>query len=191
MSLCNKQARSNICQHSVKSDVTSQGMELFTANEIGPSFRQKLCNELKLSQLCNPLVPLTTRPFTYCIYSRCCFMRSVLHVTENVLLLALSHAHTPSHGNTQSDSWGGEINKREKKRREKKKKNNTKSKPPSLIKCCLEHSNLAASCTCSPFSSVSVHIQLAFREVKTRQDPGYQQLSRSRVESFVCFLFFF
>ena len=49
-----------------------------------------------------------------------------------------------------------------------------KGKPSSFIKCCLEQHNLGESCTCSPFSSVTILIQLAFSEVKTRQDPGYE-----------------
>lgn len=107
-----------------------------------------------MQQYCLP-VPVTMGLFIYCIYFHCWFTRNLLCFTENVLLLALSLSYMHTEPLT-----GKEI----------------KGKPFSLSKCCLEQPNLAESRTCSPLSSVTLHIQLAFSEVKTRQDPGYQQL---------------
>lgn len=122
-------------------------MELFTANEIWPSFSQKLPNELKLSRLCNSLTHWSLLQWGCSFIAfipiadlrqTCCMLQKMLYCLHCLMrTLPLTQTHRATHG-------GGKINKREKKMRGKNKKR--KVNVPAL-------SNAAAPLALSLFTS--------------------------------------
>lgn len=158
-SICNTGAQSNTCTYSVWP--VRRDMEHFTINDIWPSFSRNWAmswNCLNFarvlpSSLCYNGAGFLLHLFPLLVYKEF----AVLH-RKCFIACTVSFLHTDTEPLTGKERKG---------------------KPSSLSKHCLEQPNqpkLTESRTCSPLRSVTLHVHLAFSQVKTRQDPGYQQL---------------